>query len=376
MVVIFRTIWTFNKFEEIYLLTRGGPGTSTFNLAIYSFEQSVASLKMGVGAATGVVMMLLLFVGSLMYMRVFRFATRRPAMIRRLAQWCGRSRVLRAAHGHVPDLLPAHLGVLDVLKAPKDVMATPPRLLADEVTAENYRNLITGKEQYFRADQAYVPTTAAPQHFISWFANSVIVSGSAARDQHPHQHARRLQRHAIPLLGPADHSVLQPARLHDAVDHPRLPAVPRDGRSSRLTNSLWSLTFGYVSITLPFCMWLLWAFFRGIPIELEEAAMIDGASRLRVFVDIVLPSALPGIIAAAIFSLIVSWNDFLFARVFINSIENLPLTVGVMHFFEGVHVDWGLMMASAVLMTVPMAVLFMLMQRHLVAGFGAGAVKG
>jgi ABC-type sugar transport system permease subunit len=75
VVVIFRTIWTFNKFEEIYLLTKGGPGTSTFNLAIYSFEQSVASLKMGVGAATGVVMMLLLFAGSLIYMRVFRFAS-------------------------------------------------------------------------------------------------------------------------------------------------------------------------------------------------------------------------------------------------------------------------------------------------------------
>jgi multiple sugar transport system permease protein len=74
VVVIFRTIWTFNKFEEIYLLTKGGPGTSTFNLAIYSFEQSVANLKMGVGAATGVVMMLLLFAGSLLYMRVFRFA--------------------------------------------------------------------------------------------------------------------------------------------------------------------------------------------------------------------------------------------------------------------------------------------------------------
>jgi len=74
VVVIFRTIWTFNKFEEIYLLTKGGPGTSTFNLAIYSFEQSVASLKMGVGAATGVVMMFLLFTGSLIYMRVFKFA--------------------------------------------------------------------------------------------------------------------------------------------------------------------------------------------------------------------------------------------------------------------------------------------------------------
>lgn len=73
VVVVFRTIWTFNKFEEIYLLTRGGPGTSTFNLAIYSFEQSIANLKMGVGAATGVVMMALLFVGSIIYIRLFRF---------------------------------------------------------------------------------------------------------------------------------------------------------------------------------------------------------------------------------------------------------------------------------------------------------------
>jgi ABC-type sugar transport system permease subunit len=73
VVVVFRTIWTFNKFEEIYLLTRGGPGTSTFNLAIYSFEQSIANLKMGVGAATGVVMMALLFVGSILYIRLFRF---------------------------------------------------------------------------------------------------------------------------------------------------------------------------------------------------------------------------------------------------------------------------------------------------------------
>ncbi len=73
VVVVFRTIWTFNKFEEIYLLTRGGPGTSTFNLAIYSFEQSIANLKMGVGAATGVVMMFILFVGSLIYLKLFKF---------------------------------------------------------------------------------------------------------------------------------------------------------------------------------------------------------------------------------------------------------------------------------------------------------------
>jgi len=75
VVVVFRTIWTFNKFEEIYLLTKGGPGTSTFNLAIYSFEQSIANLRLGVGAATGVIMMILLFVGSVIYLRLFRFGS-------------------------------------------------------------------------------------------------------------------------------------------------------------------------------------------------------------------------------------------------------------------------------------------------------------
>ncbi len=73
VVIVFRTIWTFNKFEEIYLLTKGGPGTSTFNLAIYSFEQSIANLKLGVGAATGVVMTVMLLAGSILYLRVMRF---------------------------------------------------------------------------------------------------------------------------------------------------------------------------------------------------------------------------------------------------------------------------------------------------------------
>jgi ABC-type sugar transport system permease subunit len=73
VVVVFRTIWTFNKFEEIYLLTRGGPGTSTFNLAVYSFEQSIANLKLGVGAATGVIMMIMLSLGSVLYLRLFKF---------------------------------------------------------------------------------------------------------------------------------------------------------------------------------------------------------------------------------------------------------------------------------------------------------------
>ncbi len=259
---------------------------------------------------------------------------------------------------------------------PKAELSKPPTMIPHETTLENYRHLLTGKSQYFAGGSgSYQPSTAPPQYFLSWFGNSVLVSvGStlisiviSTLAAYSITRFRYRWRMAVPyfsLLGYMVPSII--------LVFPLFMVMTRLG----LTDSLWSLTLGYVSTTLPFCMWLLWAFFRGIPIELEEAAMIDGASRLRVFREIVLPAAMPGIIAAAIFSMIVSWNDYLFARVFMNSVDHYPLTVGVMLFFEGVHVDWGLMMASAVLMTVPMAVLFMMLQRHLVAGFGAGAVKG
>lgn len=261
------------------------------------------------------------------------------------------------------------------LKPTTEIFATPPTLVPDKLSLEQYESLIYGKDMYFVPGTQYRPKTSPPQHFLSWFLNSIIVTlGStlisvtvSTLAAYSLTRFRYWGRRFIPyfsLLGYMVPSII--------FVFPLFLVMVKLG----LTNNLWSLVLGYVSITLPFCMWLMWAFFRGIPIELEEAALIDGASRLRIFIEIVLPMAMPGIIAAAIFSMIVAWNDYLFARIFINSIQNLPLTVGVMHFFEGVHVNWGLMMASSVMMTLPLAVLFMVVQRHLVAGFGAGAVKG
>ena len=262
------------------------------------------------------------------------------------------------------------------LKPKTEIFATPPTLVPRTVTLENYAALLSGKSQYFQSDgQAATSGTTPAQFFTRWFVNSAIVTfGStlisitvSTLAAYSLTRFRYWGRQFVPyfsLLGYMVPSII--------FVFPLFLVMVDLG----LTDSLLSLVLGYVSITLPFCMWLMWAFMRSIPIEIEEAALIDGASRLQVFGHVVLPSALPGIIAAAIFSMIVSWNDYLFGRVFMNSIENLPLTVGVMHFFEGTHVDWGLMMAASVLMTLPMAVLFMLLQRHLVAGFGAGAVKG
>ncbi|WP_019014723.1 carbohydrate ABC transporter permease [Elioraea tepidiphila] len=259
---------------------------------------------------------------------------------------------------------------------PKDeIFLWPPTLWPETWTLANYRALLEGKDAYFQAGAASGTAVPPSAFFLDWFINSVIVTigttiistvvstlaaYSLTRFRFPGQRS-------VPYLALIGYMV--PSIIF--VFPMFLVMV-----ELRLTDTLLSLILGYVCITLPFCMWLMWAFFRGVPIEIEEAALVDGASRLRVFWEIVLPTAWPGIVAAAIFTLIVSWNDYLFGRVFMNSMENLPLTVGVMHFFDGTHVDWGLMMASSVLMTVPMALLFMALQRHLVAGFGAGAVKG
>ncbi len=261
------------------------------------------------------------------------------------------------------------------LKPKAEIFAIPPTLWPDTLTLENYAALLSGKSQYFQAEGQAAGGTTPAQFFLRWFANSMVVTfGStlisitvSTLAAYSLTRFRYWGRRFVPyfsLLGYMIPSII--------FVFPLFLMMVRLG----LTDTLWSLILGYVCVTLPFCMWLMWAFMRSIPIEIEEAALIDGASRLQVFGHVVLPSALPGIIAAGIFSMIVSWNDYLFGRVFMNSIDNLTLTVGVMLFFEGTHVDWGLLMAASVLMTVPMAFVFAALQRHLVAGFGAGAVKG
>lgn len=260
------------------------------------------------------------------------------------------------------------------VKPKAEIFLWPPTLWPETWTLENYRTLLQGKETYFQAaGSSGTPPPSA--FFLDWFLNSVIVAiGTTAISTivstlaaYSLTRFRFWGQRAVPYLALVGYMI--PSIIFV---FPMFLVMVDLG----LTDTLFALVLGYVCITLPFCMWLMWAFFRGVPIEIEEAALVDGASRLRVFWEIVLPTAWPGIVAAAIFTLIVSWNDYLFGRVFMNAMENLPLTVGVMHFFDGTHVDWGLMMASSVLMTLPMAILFMLLQRHLVAGFGAGAVKG
>ena len=147
-------------------------------------------------------------------------------------------------------------------------------------------------------------------------------------------------------------------------------------RELGLVNSLLGLALTYISFSLPYALWILRAFFQSIPIELEHAALIDGANRAQALTYVVMPLALPGIIATSIFTFIVAWNDFLFALVLIGKDELKTLAIGINEFFHMAVVDWGLIMAAGVMVTIPALIFFVAIQRYLIAGWGAGGMKG
>ena len=143
-----------------------------------------------------------------------------------------------------------------------------------------------------------------------------------------------------------------------------------------LTNTLWALIISYQTFNVPFCTWLLLGYFRTMPVELEDAALIDGCTRMGVLRRIVLPLAAPGIITAFIFGFTNSWNEFLFAAVMAQRSELRTIPIGLYSFQVGDVLLWGQLMAAALLATAPVVILFMFVQRYVVQGLTVGAVKG
>jgi len=143
-----------------------------------------------------------------------------------------------------------------------------------------------------------------------------------------------------------------------------------------LANTHTALIMAYTAFCLPFSLWLLRAFFQSIPLALEKAALIDGASRLEAVIYVILPLALPGIIATGIFTFILAWNDYIFVRILITSDELKTLSVGIADLYNATVIDWGMIMSGSMLITVPVLVFFVFIQRYLIAGWGAGAMKG
>jgi len=243
------------------------------------------------------------------------------------------------------------------LKPPREVLATPPTLIPAAPTLENYARLL------------------GQTAFVRYFVNSVSVAGLTV-----------LLTMAVGAVGAYSLTRFRfPGRegiarliLCTYMFAPIMIVVPIYILARRLgiVDTHTALVLSYSSFCLPFSLWLLRAFFQSIPIELEEAAQVDGAGRPRALAYIVAPLALPGLIATSIFTFTLAWNDYIFTRILIVSDELKTLPVGVQDLFSAAVVDWGLVMAAGMLITIPALAFFMAVQRHLVAGWGTGGLKG
>jgi ABC-type glycerol-3-phosphate transport system permease component len=143
-----------------------------------------------------------------------------------------------------------------------------------------------------------------------------------------------------------------------------------------LTDSLYGLTIAYLGFDVPFCTWLLMGYFKSIPVELEEAALVDGCNRVSALIRIVLPLALPALVVMTFFSFTHAWNEFLYAHVFTSTNSARTVTTGLANFMSQDVFFWGPLMASTIMSALPPVLMFLVLQRWVVKGLTLGGVKG
>jgi multiple sugar transport system permease protein len=143
-----------------------------------------------------------------------------------------------------------------------------------------------------------------------------------------------------------------------------------------LIDTYQALIYSNFSFTVPFTVWMLVGYFESIPLELEESAMLDGCNRFGALCRVVLPLAAPGVAATAIFAFVASWSELLFAITFTSQTEMRTLSAGLLFMVGQYEIQWGQLSAGVIISTVPVAILFTYLQRHLIQGLSAGAVKG
>lgn len=242
------------------------------------------------------------------------------------------------------------------LKPPAEPFAIPARLWPDSPTIDNY-------------------VTAFRPEFRTYFFNSLVVSLSTvvitvSLGLLAAYSFTRAQLAVMSVL--VGLVVLAQMFPHSAIIIP----IYKMMRSAGLLNTYWSLILAYVSVTLPVAIWMLRGFLLKLPASLEESAAVDGATPLRVFWDIVVPLSRPGLIATSVYVLIVTWQEFLFALSFTSTKDMRTLPVGLNDFIGQYGIRYGELMASSVMVSLPVMAVFFFLQRYFVAGVTAGAVKG
>jgi len=408
-------ISTFNQFALPFLMTGGGPSGATKLYSILAYDKAIGSLQYGPGiaiafsvaplmailiwllarfmrqddkrdgtvghrpgiadrlmaagaAAISVIVdvmfwpVIVIHAGAAWVIRGLRALTGRPAaepiLTAQARQNSGvAARLLVLAPFMLFVLFPFYWIVTTSLKSTEQISARQSIFWPSPATLEQYTTLIQGTG------------------FLTWFGNSVLVAtistivsvGLAA-----------LSAYALSRLRFAGAGLLTTLLLITYLLPGTLLFIPlyQTLNALGLINSYGALIITYPTFLLPFATWVLMGYFRSIPVELEEAAMIDGASRLYIFARITLPLAAPAILSVALFAFTNAWNEFLFAFVFINSESLRTLPIGLQSLVFGDILPWGKLMAASVLTAVPVTILYMYAQRFLAEGLTVGAVKG
>jgi multiple sugar transport system permease protein len=254
------------------------------------------------------------------------------------------------------SFFPIYWMIVSSLRTPQELFARP-TLWPRTVSLESYRNLleVTDYPQQFRNSIVVALTVVA----ITLVA-SVIIAYAVTRFRVPFK---------MLIIGSMLYAYMFP---------PMLLAIPLYGIFVwlGLADSLFSLVIAHCTLTLPLGVWLLWGFFKSMPFELEEAAMVDGCTRLGSFLRVVLPLSLPGIVTVAVFSFLLSWTDYAYALVMISSDTQKTLPVGLASMVGSFELRWGEVMAGATLIALPLFLMFTLLSRYFIQGLAAGATKG
>ena len=215
----------------------------------------------------------------------------------------------------------------------------------------------------------------AKTEFAAWYGNSVFVAVSSTLLATA---VGTIGAYALARLKFFGRGFMASATLITYLVPPSILFIPlyKQMQGLGMANSLAGLIAAYPSFTVPFVTWLLMGYFESIPEELEEAAMIDGATRFGAFYRVVLPLSAPGVLAAGLYAFTQAWNEFLYALVFITDGKLRTLPVGLASFITGDVYGWGYLMAGAVLTTLPVIAAYIYLQKYMVEGLTAGSVKG
>ena len=413
VVLLLSFISTFNQFGLIFLMTGGGPSGATRLYSILAYEKAIGSLQYGPGSAIALsVAPLMAFLIYLLakFMRhddrqasdqkkglnlgIGKFFGRLFSLVLDIFFWpfdmlnrgieklglAIRRRVTGLSHK--PVLKPESrerwgIGVRMLILLPILIFVLFPfywvAITSMKTTSQISQRASIFWPEPFTFDQYSSLINETP--FLLWLGNSILIATLATIISVA---VAALAAYALSRLKFLGAGLLTTAILITYLLPGTLIFIPLYQTLSDLglINSYGSLLVTYPTFLVPFATWVLIGYFRSIPVDLEEAAMIDGASRFYAFWKITLPLAAPAILSVALFAFTNAWNEFLFAFVFITSESLRTLPIGLQSMVVGDILPWGKLMAASLLTAIPVAILYMYAQRFLVGGLTVGAVKG